>query len=369
MYRISLISVFGISFFILATYKAWQCQKMGHYFKQEKTLKLKNFERAKKLLTKEDLEHLKLWESTLTGRSAPLSKIIKDKYKVLGLNHIFTPSGFHLSAVLFPFMKFLSKNSHQFILLSIVAILISQLSGFAALKRMILIKINQKLINTETGFILGILLDMLFGSFQENTLSFTFSFLFLGIIYSGRNAIGLVFWFFLGQVFIAYFQNLHMSPLILIFSPILNLVFGFIMPFLFVLSIPLWGWQLKCGILLLKYSQHLVDMCFFLISKFPTFEINIFTLFIFLTLVCKKWKLLILSLFFLSTELNPHPNKNFTVSKTEFSPKGAIIKTIYKERHVTVYFKDGKCRMRLANGYWWENCSPFRRSNRLLNTN
>lgn len=365
MYKTWPVSIFIITFFILAAFKAWQNQKIGHYFKQEKSLKLETFENAKKIVTKDELELLKLWESTITGRSAPLSKVIKDKYKLLGLNHIFTPSGFHLSAVLYPFMKLFKKNYHQLILLFFIGIGLSQLSGFSALKRMVLIKINQRLINIHAGFITAILLDVFFGSFQNNLLSFTYSFLFLGIIYSGKDGVGLIFWFFLGQILIAYFQNLNMSLLIILFSPLLNFIFGMIMPILFLLSIPLWEWQIHSGIFLLKYIQHLVDILAFLISTFPTFEVNFVTLLIFIFFICKRWTLFVFFLCLFSSSLNHFSHRTPALPKTQFKPKGSLLKTIYKEDYVSIYFEDGKCRLKLVNGYWWENCSPLRRSNYL----
>lgn len=99
------------------------------YFKGQKTFKLQRFEVAKKMSSPEDLELLELWESMLTGRSAPVSKWIKDEYKTLGLNHLFTPSGFHLSAVMLPFMKFIKNRVWQLWILIAVGATIFSMVG------------------------------------------------------------------------------------------------------------------------------------------------------------------------------------------------------------------------------------------------
>ena len=363
MHKKWLISIFAITCIILATVKTWHSQKLVPYYKYEKSLKLSNFEKAKSKVDKKDLELLKLWESTMSGRSGPLSKMMKERYKTLGLNHIFTPSGFHLSAVLLPFMKILKRSHLQLISLIIIGLCLSTIDGLGALKRMVLIKGHQKIFGLHLGFCLALLVDIFFGSFQNSTLSFTYSFMFLGIIYAGFDGLALIFWFFIGQVVLAYFQDANISFLLLVFSPILNLAFGAVMPFLFLLSIPLWDWQLKCGISILRYVQTLVDFCAIVQSKFPSIEINIITLLFFLFFITRRWNLCLIVLIFLSNSLNMYPYKAPSNPTADFVPMGLPIKTIYKEKNVTVYFSDGRCSLKLVGGFWWESCSPRRRSN------
>lgn len=307
---------------------------------------------------------LKLWESILSGRSAPLSRMIKERYQTLGLNHIFTPSGFHLSAVLFPFMKVLPKVSYQLYFLLVIGVAVSFLPGLLALKRMVLIKTNQKLLGIKAGFISGLILDMLFGSFQSGALSFTYSFLFLSIIYSGANGIGLIIWFFIGQLIVAYYQGNDISPLILIFSPMVNLAFTFAMPLLFILAIPLWDWQLTTGITLLSSIQKVVIGFSDLSANLPLIEVHSFFLFLVLCLVIRKFKLILIGVLVLSNSLNPEHSRLPSTPTKEFVPAGKILETKYREKDVVVKFQDGKCRMRLVQGIWWENCSPRRGSNR-----
>lgn len=351
-----------ISIVLLTLLKSQEINSLALFYKYSPVIKLTHFQNAQHHTTKEDLPLLKLWESILTGRSAPVSKYMKERYQLLGLSHIFTPSGFHLSAVLTPFMKLLKNSRHQLYALLCIGILLWFLSGFAALKRMLMIKTGQNLLGMHTGFVAALLIDMLLGSFQENTLSFTYSFLFLGIIYAGLKGVNLIIWFYIAQIILALFQGNDVSPLLLIFSPILNIGFGLIMPLLLLLSYPLWDWQLNSGLFLLGSLQDAVDLFATLILKLPAFEVNIVTILILGSLVTRRWKFLLVLIFLFSSSLNLQREKNPGLPTNEFVPSGEIIRTVDEEKRIVVNFHDGRCQMRLIRGYWWENCSPKRRS-------
>lgn len=358
-----LLSILLISLFLLTVQKSHELASLAPFFKAERSIKLQNFAKARSQVKKDDLELLKLWESILTGRSAPLSKWMKERYKLLGLNHLFTPSGFHISAVLLPFMKLLKRNLHQLLLLVGLGLALFFLPGLAALKRMVLIKSHQKIFGLIPGFVVALLLDVLFGSFQEGALGFTYSFLFIGIIYSGLEGVGLIFWFFFAQIILAYFQGTDISPLLLIFSPIVNLAFGVAMPLLFLLAIPLWNWQLHTGIFILKALQFPIDL-FMEVSQFiPRLEVNVGLLILIAFILFKKWKLMLGMCLFLSFSLNLDRQKVPGLPAKEYMAHGSVIRTFYDEKQVTVYKNDGICRMKLVRGWWWENCSPRRGSN------
>lgn len=360
------LTIFTVSFILMLIQKSHEARQLGTFYKQDRVIKLRNFEDARLVASKSDLEYLKLWESVLTGRSAPVSKILKEKYRGLGLNHIFTPSGFHLSAVLSPFMKLIKGPRNELVILSLIGLSLCLLPGFGALKRMVLIKAQQRMFGMHEGFIIALVLDILWGSFQESTLSFTYSFLFLGIIYTGCEGVVLIFYFFLAQVMIAYFQGSDISPLLLIFSPLLNLIFTLLMPLLFLLAIPLWGWQLKTGILLLKLAQGAVDLCASLSMKFPTIEVNLVGLVMIIFLQRRYWKSLITLSMLYSHGLNMDHLKATGVSRNEFYPRGTLLETRLQGDRISVIFSDGRCRIKLVRGFWWENCSPKRRSSRKI---
>ena len=358
-----LLSILTISLVLLGIQKSHELKSLSPYFKADPVIKLKSFTEARSRLPKEDLEHLKLWESMITGRSAPLSRLLKEKYKSLGLNHLFTPSGFHLSAVLFPFLKLLKSRYHLFVLI-LLGTSLYFVPGLTALKRMLTIKAHQEVFGLHFGFCLALIADMLFGSFQEGALSFTYSFLFIGIIYSGLQGFSLIIWFFIAQIILAYFQNADISPLILLASPVLNLCFGLAMPLLFLLAFPLWDWQLFSGIQIIKVLQYLVSFFSSLSIKFPLMEIHFMILVCVGFLVFRKYKWALVTFVLLSGSLNLDRESIPSMTSKEFSPQGDIVETFYREEDVLIYFRDGKCKMKLVQGFWFENCSPVRRSSR-----
>ncbi len=355
-----LLTILIISLALLAILKTHELRSLSPYFRAEKVIKLKSFEKARPRINKQDIDLLELWESILTGRSAPLSRFMKERYQKLGLNHLFTPSGFHLSAVLFPFLKFLKNSRQKLVILLLIGIGLFFLPGLGALKRMLIIKTNQNLLGLHLGFILAMVLDIFFGTFQNSTLSFSYSFLFLGIIYSGLKGLSLIIWFFIGQVTIAYFQGNDISLLLLLFSPVLNFGFALLMPMLFLLSFPLWDWQLSSGIFVLRQIQWLVDFLASLIQHVPMLEINMATLLLIGLLLFRRWKTLLILLLLFSHSLNLDRAKYPGAATNEFVPQGKVLKIVGDR----IYFSDGSCRLKLVRGMWFENCSPKRRSNR-----
>lgn len=296
----------------------------------------------------------------LTGRAAPLSKLMKKQYKDLGLSHLFTPSGFHLSAVLLPVMKIFRPLKIQIGILTFIGLLLLFISGQGALKRMVLIKICQRVSEQKIGFISALFLDILVGTFSSAPLSFCYSFLFLGIIYSGKK--NLFLWFFTAQLLIAYFQQELISPAILFLSPLLNFAFGISMPFLFLLAIPLWSWQLFLGLKILQLLQYLVETSAYLTTLLPVWEVNFGVLLACILFFLAKRKGLICVLCLLSWELNLDLQKAPNLGTKEFVPQGRIIKIKSDEKRDIVYWSDGRCTRELVRGTWWEKCSPKRRS-------
>lgn len=358
-----LVSIFLLSFLLLTLLKAHEKASLSPFFKADPVVKLRNFSEAKGKVSGEELELLKLWESMLTGRAAPLSRLLKERYQNLGLNHLFTPSGFHISAVLIPVFKIVRNQHHQLGLIILLGIALAFLPGMGALKRMLLIKGHQKVMGQHLGFMLALLIDILFGSFQNGALSFTYSFLFIGIIYSGLTGFGLIIWFFIAQLTLALFQGNDVSLLLLFFSPLLNLGFSIVMPLLFLLALPLWDWQLHSGIFLLKGLQCMVNVSADITSLFPAIEIHIGFLTMIFFILMKKKRWILSCLLFLSFDLNLDRQRTPSLSSKEFLPQGRILKTTYTEKEVRLNFEDGNCRMKLVRGLWWENCSPRRRSN------
>lgn len=353
-----IISIILTSLTLLLVLKAFEKRALTPYFKGERSIKLTHFESAKKKVSLKDLHLLELWESMLTGRVAPLDKWLRQEYKTLALAHVFTPSGFHLSALLWPVLLIFRRKSQRLWIFSIIGLALSFLPGQGALKRMTMIKFQQQVLGLKAGFIAALILDILWGSFSSSPLGFTYSFLFLGIIYSGARGITLFVWFFSAQALIAFIQGTLLSPLLLVLSPIINSLLALFLPFLFLLAWPLSDWQLETGLTLLKVMQSLVGWCYELVINFPLLEINVFMLLLITFLTLRQWRLTILVCLILTADLNSDHSKLRSSGTYEWQAKGRIIKT----ENEKVYREDGICRRDLVKGVWFETCSPRRRS-------
>lgn len=358
MNRPWILSIFLIAFALLLILKTHEKRSLSPYFKSERSLRLTQFEAVKKTASAQDLPFIELWESMLTGRVAPVDKWLKHEYKTLALAHVFTPSGFHLSALLWPMLFFFRKKSQKLWIFALIGCALSFLPGQSALKRMTMIKFQQQVLGLKTGFIVALILDVLWGTFSASPLGFTYSFLFLGIIYSGAKGFTLFVWFFCAQVLISFIQGSLLSPLLLFLSPLINSLLALFLPFLFFLAWPLTQWQLSFGIVILKLMQFFVSWSYNLVIRFPLLEVNIWLILLFALLLLRKWKLTLVASFLLTSDLNTERSKLKLSGTHEWQARGRIIKVVGEK----IYREDGICKKELVKGVWFENCSPRRRS-------
>lgn len=353
-----MICILAVSVCLLLVLKTHERRSLSPYFKSEPVIRLGQFTKARALVPQNKLHLLELWESMLTGRVAPLDRWMRKEYKTLALAHVFTPSGFHLTALLWPFLLLLKKRRQKLGLLSVIGILLSLIPGQSALKRMTSIKINQQFFGTKSGFLFALFLDVLFGSFTDSPLGFTYSFLFLGIIYSGARGITLIVWFYVAQVLIAFSQGALISPLLIFTSPIVNFILSLILPFLFLFSWPLTGWQLSFGLTMLEHTQTLVSFFYSFVMKFPLIEASIALPLIFILIFFRQGRMAILTCLLFSSELNSESLKIPGPSTYEWHANGKILKVVDQK----IYREDGICERELVKGIWFETCSPRRRA-------
>lgn len=336
-----------------------QKKELRHFFRPSKSITLTQFQVALKTIKKEDKDHLALWHSMLTGNTRSLSKNYKTKYQELGLSHVFTPSGFHLSALLSPLRLFVPSKFSPYILV-IITLLIFQLPGQEALKRMGIVKVFRAFIGTKGSFYLAMLVCLFLGQLNSSPLSFIFSLFFLGIIYSELKGIALIIWFFIGQLLITSLSGGSISFLNIIFSPIANLGLTLITPFLFLLSFPLGELQLKTGIFIIKQYDALLEFFYKVIQNFPQVEVHIFTLILLFFILWRKSLYFLVGVALFSTSLNLERATPHRISRYYFVPTGEIIKTVNRDDQQIIYFSDGICRVRLRMGIWEKRCSPKR---------
>lgn len=355
---------FCIFFLLFASLKSKEARSLHKsFFRSAKSIKLEHFQKIRKSQEKssEKEKLLRIWESILSGRSMIIPKDLKKKFSALSANHLFTPSGFHLSAFLFPFYKFMKGPKYKSLLIFIIFLLLFFIApSFKAMKRMSVIKIGGQLWGHKTGFIIGMILDVLIGSFSQSTLGFTYSFIFLSIIYANKKGLHLILYFFIAQCFITYFQEKSISPLILILSPLINGYFSLILPFLIFLSYPLWDWQVFIGITLLKSGVFLLDCFTYLISYFPVVEINGISLLIIFLMMKKKllYTLFLVALF--SSGLNQPTKKITFLKKWEVQSSHDYFKKhelrVKKNKYGVSRFKFGSCRTQNYQGQAIQKC-------------
>ena len=186
-----------------------------------------------------------LYRSFITGRKRGVNKELKTKFKELNLLHLMTPSGLHFSTIMIVFFLIRRKLKHRFLdvfefilCMSIYAFL----PGYFSLRRVAFLRglfIANDLFKSKFSkmqvFILFLVFDFFWGTFEYSPMSWFLSILFLGIIFSFQkvNFFVLSIYFYFGQMIIAFTMGHDLLPLGIIFSPLLTWIFTFIYPFLF----------------------------------------------------------------------------------------------------------------------------------------
>ena len=195
-----------------------------------------------------------LVEAYVLGKKANLGRKIKKYHRHLNLLHLFTPSGLHFSSILFlalPAIKLLGKIHTLLPFLFTIPLFIGPffLSGHYAIQRVAEYRIARQLIAKKKikidsfWIFMGVFaLDFIFGTYRQNPLSYSFSYLFWGIIFSLKNSPSFLLPFGLlgGQILVAFcfkttltYLGAHLGflligPFVLIFPILLlNQIFPF----------------------------------------------------------------------------------------------------------------------------------------------
>lgn len=253
------------------------------------------------------------WEATINGNARKISKDTKEKLKALGLAHIYTPSGLHLSLILGPLLFFVKSKIVRGILLSGFFLLtFLYLPGWPAVKRVFELKLFQIVasplgLGSRSSFLIVMFFDLAFGTYHEGALSFCFSFLFLSLLYASMNFLVGAWWFFIAQLIIALFLEQQIFITNIIITPILTLIFSALFPILIVIRvIPPWH---HIGEKISGLFLKLVDMSFDFSSIFPKLEVTIFILMLVGFILFHKKKCLTLGIILCSGLLNTDENK------------------------------------------------------------
>ena len=199
----------------------------------------------------EDPGRAELLLSYVSGDYKRLPKETKEAHKILGLNHLFTPSGIHLSALFILFLPilYLLKNKYRpaHLAFGTVLFLIPMFvlpTSFSAAKRISLLRLVslwKTILPWDFPFfyvfLFTFILDFLLGGFQKSPGSFVYSFLFLGILFSANQIPKMFLPFALlgGQIIVSFFQQTPLTPLGFLlgffltaaFTPFFPIYFGY----------------------------------------------------------------------------------------------------------------------------------------------
>lgn len=334
-------------------------RELTSFYQFERPISLHHFKSALKKVPKSDKDHLAFWYGLISGNTQSLSRNYKEKYKRIGLSHAFTPSGFHLSAILTPLNLLLPKRWAMPFLL-VLSVFIFNLPGLDPLKRMSLIKLINQRCDKTLSLGISAIICLFLGQLNNSPLSFIFSFFFLGVIYSGLKNVALIIWFFIGQLLICFFQGESISFLNLLFSPLANFILGLITPILFLLSYPLWDSTLGIGIIIIKSFDKIVEHLYIFTLKAPMVEVHSFTIVLVVLILLRKLKLFLIGFLLFSSTLNfEQPTRRWT-ERYYFEPSDKIVRVLQKNGIIYSFYRDGKCMERIVLGRWEKRCSPKR---------
>lgn len=156
-----------------------------------------------------------LWRGLVVGDTRGLSRTEIRTYYQLGLGHLFTPSGIHL-ATLNPLWSRIRWVSPLFCLLALLAL---SAPGFGALSRVSFVKALPRPYFSLASFVLVLSLEGFLHSWSSNALSWTCSWLFLGLSWFAPKRQRLL-WFVLAQLLLCWVLAKPYSMI----SPVVNLL-------------------------------------------------------------------------------------------------------------------------------------------------
>jgi predicted membrane metal-binding protein len=288
------------------------------------------------------------WEATLNGNSKSISKQTKNELKALGLAHIYTPSGLHLSLILNPVFLFIKSTMLRSSIVGILLLLTTfYIPSWGAVKRVLELKLFKSLlspfkIESKFIFLTVMFLDLVFGTYQDGSLSFCFSFMFLSLIYTRMNFLVSAWWFFIAQIIIAIFLEQHFFITNIILTPLLTLLFSLLFPVLiFLRVIPAWHFL---GTELSDFYLKTVHLCYEFSLYIPSIEAIPYLLVIILFILFPQKKGIILGIALFSGSLNLNQNQ---------------YQTSYLSRKY-YFVSESKKGCYVEGGF--EKCSYFRRS-------
>jgi len=304
-------------------------------------------------------------------------------YRQLGLAHILTPSGLHFSCLM-RLAKFFISPLLQWLQLPLSFLYIFGLfaTGFfpncMGLQRAALLKNFFSLVAIEKryafwGFLVVFFLEYIFGSYSLSPLSFCFSFVFWGVIFSFQTSAQVLKGFIFSQFFLAFEMGRGIYPLAPVANIFLTSIITPFLPFLFLSKLLFLKMVQMPALFFLKYFNHLVQFVFSLIHFVPKFSLSFFLLLVLFFLLFHKRGLacaLALLTFFIPEIPNMPSQMRILADKTPPSPlvlyQSPIKKSSYTKNSIGIVFSQGRrCKLRPLNWSYDLRChSPPRTTKR-----
>jgi len=264
-----LLIIYFTSFSILSWNK-WAPTKRNPKIQTRPTPYIIEYIHSKMRISYDKPEIADLHLSYTTGFRKWLNKSTKKNHKILNLMHLFTPSGIHLAGfylILSPLLYFL-KGRKKLIVQLLLCVFTFFLPGFFSIKRISMIKALFSLknyhhwnISLTQIFFISFVIDFIGGSFDTSPLSWTFSFLFLGIFVclSTSAPIATPLALMGGQIIICFFNGSTFYPVGALLGMALTFIFSIIFPIIF---INLWLfilWEKSFSYSILSLYSQLID--------------------------------------------------------------------------------------------------------------
>lgn len=288
-----------------------------------------------------------LLSAFVSGDKRRLFPVVKKKFKRLGLSHLFTPSGVHLASLYFLLIPILNRLNNKLFLLIPLMSLAYFLTPFHSIKRILLIKTTREWLKKPSLFLIfliSFIWDFLIGTYQLSPLSFSYSFLFLGIIlsYCDRPKLFLPLALYGGQIIAQYLSPFPLTTTGFFWNFALTSIFGLFYPIFFITywfpSIPFGETSINLFYSMVSNSN---EIAMALGTVMPT--LNMVILCLYFSIGGRKTVIIGLLLIFTSTPLFNIPIN--AVKKT--SSKGRSYLEIERTRSgFTTWHTDRVCRHR-----------------------
>ncbi|WP_127718424.1 hypothetical protein [Halobacteriovorax sp. HLS] len=295
-------------------------------------------------------ENFSLTRAFIIGDKRSLKKKQKQNFSILQINHLFTPSGIHFSSFFIffiPLIRLLKRKNKIFLsaLLELSLCLMPfGLNQLYSLKRISLLRISNfflKRTNLEIDFfyifLVSFFFDFLFGTYRYSPLSFTFSFLFIGVLLSTPKSSFILISFFIANLIITFFFHTQLNILGFILGFLITTVFSLIFPFMFLSYWPsaLVGIDLCSPFLwMIKFFVNISSI----VSRYsPSVELDFFGFILLLIFsINRKFSILILTILISSSRIYNVP-ENRIRTKATVDTKDHRRWTFYKDKQI---FKD-----------------------------